>query len=215
MKDITMRPSIQYLYDTLSGRQVFVVGGGPTVNQQNLSLLKDKKIICINNSYKLFENPTALYWADENWASNHLDNLSKHKCKSRFHSKFHISKTHLENDVKGVAGCTILKRTAEFGIDENIDHVCGNNGGAQVLNLLFNMRVREIVLLGYDMKLISAQSHWHGGHGLPIRPSIYFNFIESINTMAPILKRANINVINTSPNSDLNCFAKQKLEDVI
>ena len=210
-----MRESIQQFYDKVSGRQVFVIAGGPTVANQDLSLLKGKKIICINNAYKLIENPTALYWADENWASQHLDNLMAHKCQHRFHSKFHISKQVIDKDIKGVGKCTLLKRTAEYGIDSNVNHVCGNNGGAQVLNLLLNMRVREIVLLGYDMKLISSKSHWHGGQGLPIRPSVYFNFIASIESMVPFLERAKVNVVNTSPNSDLNCFTKCKLEDVV
>jgi len=210
-----MRASIQELYEKVCGRRVFVIGGGPSVNKQNLDLLKNKKIICINNAYKLIENPTALYWADENWASEHSAGLSLHKCKLRFHSKFHLSSKVLEKDIKGVAGCTLLRRTGEHGIDGNVDNVCGNNGGAQVLNLLHNMKVREIVLLGYDMKLVASKSHWHDGHGLPIRPSVYFNFISSINSMAPFLKNAKINVINTSLESDLKCFPKQKLEDII
>jgi hypothetical protein len=210
-----MRDSIQQFYDKVSGRQIFVIAGGPTVAQQNLDLLKGKKIVCINNAYKLIENPTALYWADENWAAQHFDNLSKHNCKHRFHSKFHLSKQIITKDIKGAGNCTLLKRSADYGIDSDVNNVCGNNGGAQVLNLLFNMKVREIVLLGYDMKLISSKSHWHSGHGLPISPSVYFNFISSVESMAPFLERAKINVINTSPNSDLKCFTKQKLEDVV
>jgi hypothetical protein len=210
-----MRESLQQFYDKVSGRQVFVIAGGPTVAQQNLELLKGKKIVCINNAYKLIEDPVALYWADEHWASQHVDNLQKHKCKHRFHSRFHLSQQIIDKDIKGVGNCTLLKRTAEYGVDPNVNHVCGNNGGAQVLNLLLNMKVREIVLLGYDMKLISSKSHWHGGHGLPIRPCVYFNFIESVKSIAPFLEKAKINVINTSPNTDLDCFTKHKLEDVV
>lgn len=207
-----MRQNIQALYDRLSGRKVFIIGGGPSVKTQNLQPLIHENVICLNTAYELFSNPVALYWADENWAAKHFDKLEQHQCKLRFHSKFHVSDQYLKKDELAFANATILKRTGDYGIDFNIDCVRGNNSGAQILNLLLNIKVKEIVLLGYDMKLSNGKSHWHGGHGLPIRPDVYHSFIESINSMAPFFKSANIDVYNTNFNSDLQCFKKVPLE---
>lgn len=212
-----MRKNIQEFYSKIEGRTVYVIGGGPTVKKQNLQLLSGKHVICLNNAYSIYPDALALYWADESWVERHLDSVNAHTAKFRFHSKFHISNKYLENESRlGIGKSILLKRTGDKGIDNNIDNVRGNNSGAHILNLLHNCKVKKIVLLGYDMKLIDSKTHWHDGHGLPIRPQVYADmFIPSIASMAPILKNAGIQVINASPNSDLKCFEKIPFEKTI
>lgn len=212
-----IRKSLQDFHDKVSGRTVYVIAGGPTVKTQNLDLLKGKHVICLNNSYSIYPDALALYWADETWVAKHLDGVSAHAAKFRFHSKFHVSNKYLESDKHlGLGNSTILKRTGDRGIDTELNNVRGNNSGAHILNLLYNCNVKKIVLLGYDMKVINSKSHWHAGHDLPIKPEVYSNlFIPSIQSMADAFKRASITVINTSSDSDLKCFPRMKLEDTI
>jgi hypothetical protein len=212
-----IRKTLQEFYDKVSGRTVYVIAGGPTVKNQNLELLKGKHVVCLNNAYSIYPDALALYWADETWAAKHIDGLSSHPTKFRFHSKFHVSNKYLENEKHlGIGNSLILKRTGDRGIDPEINNVRGNNSGAHILNLLYNCKVKKIVLLGYDMKIIDSRSHWHQGHSLSIKPEVYANlFIPSIQSMAEFFKRAGISVINTSTNSDLKCFPRMKLEDVV
>jgi len=212
-----IRKTLQDFYDKISGRTVYVIAGGPTVKNQDLSLLEGKHVVCLNNSYTIYPDALALYWADETWVTKHLDGVNNHSAKFRFHSKFHVSNKYLGSEKHlGIGNSTILKRTGDRGIDPDLNNVRGNNSGAHILNLLYNCKVNKIILLGYDMKIIDSKSHWHAGHSLSIKPEVYSNlFIPSIQSMAESLKRANIQVINTSSNSDLKCFPKMKLEEVV
>lgn len=215
MNSSKMRDKLQRLYDKISGRTVYVIGGGPSFKTVDKKLLNDKLIVCINNAYKEFENPTALYWADESWVGKHYDHVLSHPCQLRFTAR-HSADGYILKDTQATCNSTVLKRTGDFGIDMNVDHVKGNNSGAHVINLLANMKVRKIVLLGYDMKLNKGHSHWHEGHGLPMGNYVYDDlFIPSINSMAPILKNLKIEVVNCSADSSLKCFKMDKLENHI
>lgn len=205
-----MRQALQELRDKCAGRVVHIVAGGPSVKEQNVSLLENKITIAINNSFEILPNATALFWADPDWAGIHFDKLSKHRCKLRFSSRMHANLTGY-----GLGGCTMLKRTGDFDIDHNPDNIRGNNGGAQALNLAVNMGARKIVLLGYDMNMREG-THWHQGHGLAMRPSIYTDlFIPSIESMAASIKQLGIEVINCAPRSALKCFPFQNFESII
>jgi hypothetical protein len=211
-----VRDLLQQFFNKVSGRTVYVIGGGPSIQDQDTSLLKGKHVVVINSALSYFPDALAIYWADQSWADNNLDLLNNHAAKFRFHSKFYVNPKYMLQDRLGPGGCVILKRTGERGIDSCIDNVRGNNSGAHVLNLLYNCDVKKIVLLGYDMKMTNGKSHFHKGYDIPMRPHIYTNsFIPSIESMAEFFVRKKIEVINTSMISELKCFKKQKLEEVI
>ena len=210
-----MRTKIQQLYNTISGRTVYVIGGGPSFKLVDKSLLKDKLVICLNNAYTEFDNATALYWCDESWVAKHYDNIINHSCKLRFTAR-HSADGYIKTDAQATGGATVLKRTGDYGIDPNINHIRGNNSGAQILNLLCNCKVKRIVLLGYDMTMNGKHSHWHAGHGLPMGNYIYEDlFIPSITSMAQLLTNNKIDVVNCSIGTALTCFRKGILQDFI
>lgn len=207
-----MRHSVQEIYDKLSGRDVFVIGGGPSVKNIDLSLLKNEKIVCLNNAYQLFEHATMLFWCDESWVCNHLDTINSHPCTIRFTAR-HNGGNYLEKDIRTTANASVLKRTGDFGFDPNLDHVKGNNSGALILNFLSNLKVNRIILLGYDMDMTQG-THWHDGHGLAMVPSIYDElFIPSIESMVSSIKQLGVEVINCNPKSKLNCFTKKDFRE--
>lgn len=208
-----MRKSLQQLYDTVAGRDVFIIGGGPSFNLINKDLLKDKLVICINSAYQQFPDATMLYWCDDSWACNHYENLMKHSCQLRFTSR-HTADGFIIKDLFTNGNAAVIKRTGDFGLDCNVDHVRGNNSGAQVINLLANMKVNRMILLGYDMNMKTGKSHWHDGHGLAMIPHIYSDmFIPSVQSMSAGLKSLGIDVVNCSEGSALDCFRKQNFND--
>jgi hypothetical protein len=215
MNDSKMRDKIQQLYDKVSGRDVFVIGGGPSFKTVDKSSLKGKNIICLNTAYREFPDATALYWCDESWIGTHYDNVMNHPCQLRFTAR-HTADGYIKGNLLASGNATVLRRTGDYGIDMNIDNVRGNNSGAHMLNFLANIKVKRIILLGYDMKVARGQSHWHEGHGLPMGNYIYDDlFVPSINSMAPGLKNMKIDVVNCSPSSALECFRKDKLENYL
>lgn len=212
-----MRSNLQELKKKICNKTVFIVGGGPTVKDINISDLDDQLTIAINNSYKILPNATALYWCDASWIDKNLDQVNNHNCKLRFHARpYSLSKNTY--NLKGIGDSTILCRTSEYGLDLEPDNVCGNNSGAHALNLAINMKAKNIVLLGYDMQIIERNTHWHKGHGYGLRPEIYpNNFIPSINSMAKKVKELglNVNIINASTDSALTCFPFGSYKDYL
>lgn len=210
-----MRDKLQSLYDRVSNRDVFVIGGGPSFKNVDKSLLDEKLVVCINTAYREFPKATALYWCDETWAANHYDKIMSHPAKLRFTARYNAD-NYIENNIQATGNSTVLRRSGDYGIDMNPDNVKGNNSGAHVINLLANMKVKRIILLGYDMALSNGRSHWHDGHGLPMGNHIYDDlFIPSITSMSPALKNLKIDVVNCSPTSALSCFRKDTLENYI
>lgn len=212
-----MREKLQELYEKIGGREVFIIGGGPSFNLIDKGLLKNKNVICINNAYKEFKTCTAIYWCDESWIANHYDNIMRHDCKLRFTGK-HFANNHISKNILGTGNSCVLKRTGDFGYDSNVDNVRGNNSGCHAINLCVNMKARKIVLLGYDMKMQDRKSHFHEGHGLPMSNYIYNDlFIPSIESMAAEIKKKepNIEIVNCSHDTALRCFKRDKLENII
>jgi hypothetical protein len=215
MNNTKMRDGLQQLYNQVAGRQIFVIGGGPSFQYVDKSLLKGKPIICINTAYREFDDALALYWCDESWVGNHYDNIMKHPCPLRFTAR-HAADGYLKTGKLATGNATVLKRTGDYGIDTDVNHVRGNNSGAHILNLLANMKARRIILLGYDMGLSKGKSHWHEGHGLPMSNSIYSDlFIPSISSMAAPLKNLKVDVVNCSETTNLTCFKQDKLENYL
>jgi len=90
----------------------------------------------------------------------------------------------------------------------------GANGGYQAINLAYLFGAKKIILLGFDMKLgEDKKSHWHGNHpgalnkDMPIK-----TWIKNFWKLAEDLKSENIEIINSTRDTALECFNKIKLE---
>jgi hypothetical protein len=207
-----MRPSLQAFMKAIKGKTVFIVGGGTSALNVDFSLLQDEVVICINDSLADFPNATAIYWVDETWASENYDFLKAHKVPHRFTSKpaQHINYDR-NGDPKTIAQAAVLKRTSDNGYDPAPDHICGNNSGVQVLNLVVNMKPKRIVLIGFDMQrdTITRKTHYHNKSRLPIQDHIYNDlFVPSMDGLAKGIEREGslVEIINANPNSALRCF---------
>lgn len=215
-----MREHLEELYNKFYGQDVFIVAGGYSVNDINLNYLHDKNTVAINDSYKILPNATALFWCDNSWCGREFDGLKLHQTKLRFHSMHHGA-GHIANDVKAPGGATVVHRTGEYGFDPNVDHVMGNNGGVQCLNLVINMGAKRIYLIGYDMRddpLKRGKTHFHNHHILPIRHDTYSRlFIPSMVALDKEVRRLGINVeiINCSRTSAITCFKKEIVKELV
>jgi hypothetical protein len=212
MRAMSMREEIEKLFKLTFQQDVFIVGGGSSLTNFDFGLLHDKVTVAINSAYLKLPNASVLYWCDEPWAAQNYDNLVRHPCKRRFMARFNVTDAMLAHS-KGIVGCTYLRRTGIFGLDDNRDNVHGNNSGAHALNLIANMKPKRILLLGFDMCHINKKSHWHDLQTLPVHRDIYTNsFIPCIESMAKPLADRNIEVINCSIESRLLCFPKIVVE---
>lgn len=210
-----LRPALQTFKNIVEGRTVFLIGGGYSIEKyKQLPMISDKKIFCINSSLKYVESPIGVLWMDDSWASKNLDLLKTKNC-----SKFYV-RNNTEHVIKqnktGLAGCLYLNKTGEYGYDSDVNNVRGNNSGGAAINFLVNMKCKKIILLGFDMGLIENKAHFHREYDYTIRDNVYEKqFIPSINSLAEKIKNCNTEIINCTPNSKLNCFKKDYLENYI
>jgi hypothetical protein len=92
----------------------------------------------------------------------------------------------------------------------------GSNSGYAAINLAYHLAEKPltIILLGYDLGMTGGKRH----HDHVNRPeslnvdSSYPNFIKGFNTIDP--KKHNIEILNASRKTLLNCFPLVDLEDL-
>lgn len=95
----------------------------------------------------------------------------------------------------------------------------GGNSGFQIINLLCQLQVAGIALLGVDMDA-SAPTHWHGPHWSWGGPSTVSadNMIKwraRLDEAAPDIRACGVQVVNISPLSALTAFERADPVEVI
>jgi hypothetical protein len=181
-----------------------LIASGPSLTQADVDYCKNKaRVIVINDNYKLAPWADVLYACDPMWWEWH-------------------------NGVPGFEGCKITqdKKSAK---KYYLDHIqsarkpglslhpstihTGANSGYQAINLAYHFGAKKIILLGYDMQ-IGKRSHWFGEHPNGVR-SNYTDFLHHFKTIAAQLPALDLEIINCTRVTALNCFPTANLESVL
>lgn len=175
------------------GQTAFIIGGGPSVAEQDLSALAGRRVIVVNSSYEAYPGADALFFGDHRWWQVHACRLENFP--GRIYSCAAAS-----------AGRRLLKLRRVVpppGLAEDRDAVASQRTSLHgAMNLAVHLGVRRIVLLGADMgRDASGRSHHHSPHQWANRPGnetwdvqmAQFRFI-----VAPLAARG-VEVINASP----------------
>lgn len=204
---VTKRP-ISKVDPIWEGETVFIIGGGPSLQNFNWSLLNGKKTIAINKSLLSFPNANVLYWTDSrvySWMKQDIDNFKGPKFTIRDHPSY-------VGDIK------ILRKGNKFGLEESKDTLShGNNSGYAAINLAYHLGAKKIILLGYDMMNDGKKSHHHDGYPVPATgDKIYRDqFMPGFSILADLLKQKRIEVYNVSPHSLLTVWPKISIEKAL
>lgn len=93
----------------------------------------------------------------------------------------------------------------------------GADGGQFAIQLAVLHGAKRILLLGYDMgDGPNGERHWFGNHPSALRNvSPYALFLEKYEKAVPSLKRLGVEVINCTPRTNLLCFPRAALRDVL
>lgn len=213
-----VRPDLQRLIDAVSGRTVFIIGGGPSVSPEMIATLNDSGALCfgLNSSAKFIKSPVGVLWTDNSWGAKNKPYLDKLVC-----PKFFVTtsgRNYIKKDIKTQSNATVVHKSGESGFDNCIDHVKGNNSGAFAINLLVNCGAKRLGLVGYDMHTEKGRAHFHNEYDYAIRPEVYKNhFIPCIEAMAEVIKSSGYStkIYNCNPFSSLKCFDFRSIGDII
>lgn len=129
-------------------QDVFIIGGGPSVNDLDLSVLNDRNVIGVNDAFML---PCAkvCYFGDTAWEGHHREALANWgKPIYTTSGVFNLLYQHLDVIPSGLS-----KEPTVLGWNKN--------SGFAAINLACHLGAKRIYLVGFDMAFRDGQSNYH------------------------------------------------------
>ena len=204
------------LYATLPdgswrGEAAFIIGGGPSLTGFDFTRLKGRRVIAVNRAFEVARFADILFSMDSlyyRWALMRP---------SHSFSKFKGLKVWLDTYGFPYQGIHLVKSQGEKGLSwslrDGLYH--GRNSGYAALNLAACLGANPIYLMGFDMAVRDGKTHFHSGYSMAFPVRKLPIYAERFNQAAPMLKARNINVVNLSPSSALECFPKYAVDEVL
>lgn len=184
-----------------------IVASGESTKQVNLEQTRDRvHVLAVKANIDLVPWAEAVYGCDEMWW-NMREGLPKYRG---------LKLTYAANvppKYKDVKKVEIDPRDLIL-VDEPLKLGSGGNSGFQAINLVIQWGVRDIILVGFDMR----GSHWYGRNKPPMNNPDKSNFdrwLKGFETAAPVLRQMGVTVINASPTSAIKCFPKAGLGETM
>lgn len=194
---------------------VFIVGGGPSLKGFDFERLRGRRCVAVNSSG--YDVPWAdiLLFHDNSWFEANrtlVDEWRGIAVTLSRHSK--------------VAAPDLLRRVA---IEERLDFPIGrgpirtgHSSGQSALSLTVTMAARQVVLLGFDMKAVAGQTHYHVERPLYTAEHAARTAGEYATTFLPYWAgwndaalRVGCEVLNATPESALSEFPMVDLKDIL
>jgi len=189
----------------------YVIGGGPSIKDTDLSVLKHQHVIAVNNAYQLTPWADFMFFMDREWIHYHAEQLRK------FHGVIVTILVEYHKYSKGLRGIKQLKRGPRdgFSIDNRkVNH--GGNSGFCAINLANLLGAGRIILVGFDMRVVNGQHNYHSGHTREIADDIYENeYVKPFSTLIKPAEEKGIEILNATPNSALKCFEFIEIGDTL
>lgn len=206
-------------YPNFSDQDVFLIGGGTSLQNFNFDCLRYKNVVAINKAIFYINFATILYFSDMRFYTWYKDDIGKFRgLKYTTCNKIDDLSIEYIND-------SSEKSTEIGGIDtrKNFIRNCGNSGYGAI-NLAFHTGCKRIILLGYDMKNSNTgKTHFHDGYkmnsGVVRDKKDYTDFISPFKNISSILSSHGIEIINAYVNniddSDLKCVKQENILNFI
>lgn len=192
------------------GETAYIIGGGPSVNDLDLDLLKDKWTIGVNVAFRYFPWVTAMYFGDCSLYPSIREDLLNYKG-LKFCSCGRVPE-------KGWPGVKRITRGKPSGIDSSRRHRIAWNGnsGTSAINIAYWLGAKRIVLLGFDMRRFDKSKNFHSDYPKESPElSPFKRYLRHFPNVAADAKSLGIEILNCSDISLIEQFPKVKLEDTL
>lgn len=195
------------------GEECYIIGGGPSVKDCDLTPLHTKRVIAVNNAFTLGPWPV-MFYGDCRWEIQHRETLRQ----------FSGLRVHGCSQNEGVAYVhKILRIANQYGIHRDPAKLCWNlSSGACAINLAVHFGVKRIVLIGFDMQKVGGESNYHRDHDIhkatPKQQAVYDpyeRFLAPFPKIAEDLSRIGVECVNATPGSALTVFPTMTLEEAL
>jgi len=192
-----------------TNQTVFIIGGGPSVNKTDLSLIYDRKVIGVNTAFKLGDWVDIGWFGDKKWIDWNEKEFKEFKG---------IKASCNTNNVvlKKYDWIKYVKRGKPLGIDTTKGFVSWNkSSGNSAINLAYHLGSRRIVLIGFDLKDDEKGNHnYHDEHKVKENPP-YTRMISCLKVVSEDANKLGVEILNASPKSGCLFFPRGELKDFI
>lgn len=188
------------------GETVVIFGGGNSLTDEQITKVKnsDFRFIAINDTYSRVDFADVLYACDYKWWDRYFEQII-------FNGELWTQDLRAKREF----GLSWVLGRNKSGLGSDCVHF-GYNSGYQAINLAYLWGATRIILLGFDCKDINGKSHWFGQHPNELnQKQNYAIWINSFAELAKDLVAQNVEVINCSMDSALECFKKVPIEKII
>jgi hypothetical protein len=206
----------------MHNKSIYIVGGGPSIQECNLSLLHNLPTIGVNKSVFSLTNPTHFITMDYTVLQKiGIQRLHSLRCSKffavnlcpqymqvRHGAILDIRNNAVYSDIYQCCDSIILcKRERGFGASFH-DFCSGNNSGYTAIQLALLLGYTRIYLIGMDLTIQGNHTHFHNGYGE--KPLQFFKklqgyteyFIHGIQSIPHVFP--DVRVFSCSPVSPLN-----------
>lgn len=192
----------------LDGATVFLLGGGPSLQDFDVECLRGRRVMAINTSAYLCPWAEFLYFTDNNWFDDNRPLVEAWPgtviTGSRV-AKGKLPDKLLRIEVVNRPDFPHGERTLKFG----------RSSGHTAISLSISMGASRVVLLGYDMQRVDGRSHYHDVYGTEDDKLFSHDFVPAFTGWNDAALRAGAEVINCTPGSALTEFAMCPLAEVL
>lgn len=197
-----------------TGKRCIVAASGPSLTKAVAAVCDGEIVLAVNDAYKIFPKAEILYACDTSWWAVNKFVLEFPGERWTSHSeapkniKSNMPHQDLFNIIAGKIG-------TGFSTNPEFIHY-GNNSGFQAVNLAILFGATEIVLVGFDMRIVGNQSHFFGNHKSPLTDSHSFViWVQEFANASKQLDALGVRIINATPGSALRCFPMMPLEEAL
>jgi hypothetical protein len=207
-----MSPSFWSVPQEWPGETVFIIGGGPSVLEQNLELLRGRRVIVINSSVYAVPWADFLYFGDWRWWHEPDNRAAVASFRGRV-----VTTSRLCSEDKKVLVCRCAKPPGlELQQDSLMQKFTSLTAATNLAAHLIGPG-GTIVWLGADGRIAAdGRTHHHKPHRFPHRRDCYDKQYADLVTIVPSLQALKIAAFNASPGTAwTNLLPVVNLQDML
>lgn len=197
---------------------VVCLAPGPTLTPEAVEVVCAARVpvVAVNDAVRLAPWADVLYSSDRGWW-RYYDGVPKF-------GGLRVGIGNRRGDaspirVPSAVKIVVLTHTGIEGLDLDRGGLrTGHNSGYAAVNLAVHLGARRILLVGYTLGPRRGASHFFGSHprGLAdTQPEGYVAFRRAFATLVAPLAEIGVAVINTTPDTYLECFPRAALADAL
>lgn len=191
-----------------SGKEAFVIGGGPSLSGFDFSVLPKDQVTIGANKSAFVANTDVLCSVDKLFSEN---------CKGdiRFFKGLAVLGSTRTSLQVVIEEATYLKVDRKRTISRDRERICGLNSGFASMNLASLGNCKKIHLLGIDMKMDDVK-HFHGGYHWSNGTGDYKGWSRYFDKAAKEYEKDGVEVIQyVGPiGTGLDCFPQKPLTEL-